>query len=557
MKRKILFIVLLVFALSFTFVACEEVQHQHTFDTEWSSDSVNHWHKATCCDTDEADGKAPHSFSPVIEGNIERCDVCGYSRNVIDNPNPNPEPKPHEHSYATELSADETNHWYAATCEHESEVKGLSKHEYFDGICKQCGWWSSATDVLLANLSKSDVWSYPVFFNNVRVNSVNLLSDGIEHADIVVSGELKLSLSPIGISGYGYIEADGCAYKAVVDYNVVYACHDDTFFRFDLQDLLKQNGVDVKGLLDELNANTQQIREYIDQIKNATANLPIDGVIVDTLFESLVKVDEEKSTDSLTVYVADVELLRQLNLTLATITVDQYVNAFLAQLDGTPLGVLLGNTIDGLPDRVYSLLNNPIWQTTTELWEKDFRLDDLFNQLNGLIAEYYPDDKVNTIDELVETLGIDLSDIAKRFGVNIKKLTVKQLVESCSLFSPETLWNMAQEDDSTKISAEAISNQVKEYTQAYADKTVYDIIVAGNGEYVADDVKALVENVADWLEENVSIEFYVDADKTLQQVIIDVDGQTLTLKRNGKLQQDYSDIIDYIYENYVTSKFDI
>ncbi len=43
-----------------------------------------------------------------------------------------PAPPPHEHTYATEWSASETEHWYAATCEHAQEIADKAVHAFGD-----------------------------------------------------------------------------------------------------------------------------------------------------------------------------------------------------------------------------------------------------------------------------------------------------------------------------------------------------------------------------------------------------------------------------------------
>ena len=40
----------------------EKLAHTHKFASEWSSDAVNHWHKATCEDTEEVNGLAEHMW---------------------------------------------------------------------------------------------------------------------------------------------------------------------------------------------------------------------------------------------------------------------------------------------------------------------------------------------------------------------------------------------------------------------------------------------------------------------------------------------------------------
>ena len=42
--------------------------------------------------------------------------------------------EPHEHTFANLYSKDETYHWYAATCEHENEVKDKAEHNFDEGV---------------------------------------------------------------------------------------------------------------------------------------------------------------------------------------------------------------------------------------------------------------------------------------------------------------------------------------------------------------------------------------------------------------------------------------
>ena len=74
-------------------VSCNLEPHVHTFDKNWSSDEINHWHVATCEHTDEVSDKAAHTFgsSETIkestcaeEGYSEQvCNVCGYIKKTI------------------------------------------------------------------------------------------------------------------------------------------------------------------------------------------------------------------------------------------------------------------------------------------------------------------------------------------------------------------------------------------------------------------------------------------------------------------------------------------
>lgn len=558
MRKSIISVLILILALAMVFAACET--HQHTFDTEWSNDADNHWHKATCGDTDEVEDKAPHNMVPVSGANRLECDVCGYSKTTS---NPEPDPEPHKHSFSTELSFDETNHWYAAICEHADEVKDLAKHIYVDGICKTCGWWSSATDVLFANLSKSDIWSYTLLLDDVVLNDVPAAYEEAATLTLTVSGELKLSMSADGqIGGCGYFQTDDISMKAVISNGMLYACGDNHFYRSSLSDLLAKIDVDVNAIeayLTELDANTQAIREYVEQARSSMEGMTVTNEELQQLFAKLVTVDENKSTDQITVYVTDTAVLRDINKMLATVTVKEYVNGALKGLSNTPLGALLGDSFDSLPVRVRMLLTRKIGETLMELLGQGFTIDDLVNQLDKLVADYYPDANVNTVDELLAAMDVDLNG-----------LTVKQMILSLIAFSPETLWNSMQQDNEAKISAVEIQEKLDEWCNTYGGKTVYEIMVAEYDELTAADVKALVDGVADLLDECVNVEFYVngkgvlqqidivvtESDNTydeplnqLQQVFASING-TITLKRNFGSEQDYSKVIDQVNDYY-------
>ena len=141
MKRQIstLASMLLLIALVFTFASCDAVnglfggsdEHQHTYSEDWSSDETNHWHAATCENGDECkiavNAQAAHAF-----GADGKCTVCAYEKPAA----------PHEHTYADTLTAGETTHWYAATCEAGDECATAKKdeaaHDFTNGVCV-CG----------------------------------------------------------------------------------------------------------------------------------------------------------------------------------------------------------------------------------------------------------------------------------------------------------------------------------------------------------------------------------------------------------------------------------
>lgn len=502
--KKVLIALLLAVSLLVTLVACEPNEtpepHRHTYEQGWTSDADYHWHKATCEHTDQIDGKAAHDFKPAVGRDGLECSVCKYFKATP--------PAPHTHTYATELSSDENGHWYAATCEHTDQIT-VNPHSYVDGICTECGWWKSATDVLIANVAKSDIWNYTVLLDDVKVSGIKTAADA-EAQTLTVSGEIKLALSSDGkLSGQGGVTVNGVAYKAVIKDNVLYAVGDGTYFRSGLGDLLVGAGLDMtalQGYIDEINAQTQQIRSYVEQIEL----IPDDGAASE-LLALLLKVNQDKSTADTAVYSFDTALLRALNAKLAQTTVAEYVNAVLGTIQGTPLGALLGDDIADLPVNVAALWSAKLGVTLSRLVQDGYSLDELVAQLDGFVRDYYPDPAINTVDQLLAELGVDLNGVS-----------FKQAILAASVLSPETIWNsMNEENVANQITARQLSDKISALITAYGDKTVYDII-GESVEMTAADVKTLVDDAADLLDECLSVEFYVDKAGTLQRVEVAV-----------------------------------
>ena len=122
----------------------ENKPHTHTYSTEWSTDSANHWHECTCGDKKDL---APH----VDANNDHNCDVCGWKMSDHTGGTATCKDKATcticgqkygelaAHNYKTEWSTDETNHW------HECSVCGDKKDEAAhvdankDHNCDVCG----------------------------------------------------------------------------------------------------------------------------------------------------------------------------------------------------------------------------------------------------------------------------------------------------------------------------------------------------------------------------------------------------------------------------------
>ena len=122
----------------------ENKPHTHTYSTEWSTDSANHWHECTCGDKKDL---AAH----VDANNDHNCDVCGWKMSDHTGGTATCKEKATcticgqkygnlaAHNYKTEWSTDETNHW------HECSVCGDKKDEAAhvdannDHNCDVCG----------------------------------------------------------------------------------------------------------------------------------------------------------------------------------------------------------------------------------------------------------------------------------------------------------------------------------------------------------------------------------------------------------------------------------
>lgn len=514
-------LLVLVFALSVTLVACG---HTHTYEDNWSYDANNHYHKPTCGDTAEFADEAPHSFTLVDDGNKEKCDVCGYTRNALI--------KPHAHTYADKYSADANGHWRVATCAHADEITDSAKHAYADGICSVCGWWSSTTDVLLAELSKLQVWDYTVTFDDVSLANVNLLNEGIELDGITACGELKLDMSADGqFGGSAYLVlSNGQTVKAVVSDGIIYAIvggnsDGDKYMRFELNELLASNNVDLEQIeryIDELNANTQQIREYVEQLSQYVDLLPED--VISKLLNTFVKADEANGADSLTAYVIDYDALCGLNEMLAATTVADYVDMQCGEGFFAALPQYVEDLFDLRVDQVFYIIETQFGLT----------FDEVFELIDRLIAKLYPDDKVNTLDQLVAAMGADL-----------KGVRVKELVRLNKLSRLEFILDMAQSKSESPITVEQIVAYVQAFCDAYGGKTIYQLIADNADEITAEQLTQAVGQAID-VAAAMPATFYVDSDGVLRQIALNGEIGSIELTLEQQLIQDYSNVIDEV-----------
>ncbi len=103
------------------------VAHTHTPATEWSSDSIGHWHTCAGC-TEKVDFAAHISDNGTVttpateteEGvRTYKCTVCDY---VIRTEPISTIHEEHTHNYAAEWSSDNTSHWHQCSCGDKTDI---------------------------------------------------------------------------------------------------------------------------------------------------------------------------------------------------------------------------------------------------------------------------------------------------------------------------------------------------------------------------------------------------------------------------------------------------
>ena len=122
MKRNLLLVVFCVL-FSLLAVSCEE-PHVHTFSEEWSSDETNHWHEATCEDTDEKKDVAEHVWDSGKETEPATCTEKGvktYTCTVCKRTRTEEIPAK-GHSFGTSWKSNGTSHWHECSCGEKADV---------------------------------------------------------------------------------------------------------------------------------------------------------------------------------------------------------------------------------------------------------------------------------------------------------------------------------------------------------------------------------------------------------------------------------------------------
>lgn len=103
----------------------------HTYSAAWSKNSREHWHACTRCGGKKDIGG--HYPGPAAtEEKAQLCLTCGLTMTPRLN---------HTHKYETQLTADETGHWYACSgCEDQKDLENHSYDDPCDPDCNDCGY---------------------------------------------------------------------------------------------------------------------------------------------------------------------------------------------------------------------------------------------------------------------------------------------------------------------------------------------------------------------------------------------------------------------------------
>ena len=125
MKKRLLTILLSLVAatcLTFALTACDGNKTEcetngHSFATEWTSDTTDHWHKCASCN--EVSDKAAHVYDNDVDAT---CNTCGYERAAHT-----------AHTAGTVWENDETNHWHVCTASGCEEKLDTAAHTWNAG----------------------------------------------------------------------------------------------------------------------------------------------------------------------------------------------------------------------------------------------------------------------------------------------------------------------------------------------------------------------------------------------------------------------------------------
>lgn len=585
MKRHLVLIAVLVAVLTLSLVAC---QHVHTFSQDWTFDDNKHWHAATCEHTDEKSDEAPHSFD--ANG---RC-ICGKTIDPDDSPN-------HVHTYTKSWMFDKTNHWHGASCKHAAQIKDKQAHNFVDGVCSVCGAWQNVSETLLSQLSKSDVWNYYWTVENFNLGDVN--GDGVNY--LITSGEIKLSLDGSfpdhsiinALSGQGVInvtatvptegeqtQSSQMSMKCVVENGMLLAVsnedENELYIRQSVDSLLKSDGSGTVNQLllamESAEENLDQIYAYLNQVKYSLARLGLEDML-DELpdlseikldgTDGLIAVDTDLSTNSLTAYKFNFSLLRKLNDTLASTTVKQYVDKLLGE-----------GVYDQLPEIVGNVLDYTVGDVLEMLEAQGVTLDKIISVMDSVVAAQYPDENVNTVNDLIKALMAQ-NGVTLPMEIDVKQMIL--LYKNTTLLDLVAMIAGGTNGGTVMPTKEQIVAQVEQMLDGVKNLTAYDILAQSIPDVSAQYIDLFVKEAINVAENNFKLRVFVGQDglskitftvvpaviKPIHDDMTDDEkavtayfneiktqlkdvGGTVTVGKDRILDTDYSDVASKVEEAY-------
>lgn len=128
-----------------------EPEHTHTISPDWSSNDTQHWHEASCGQEAHRENVGDHDWDSGVVTKAATCTDKGVKTFTCTacktTKTEDIEPDTTAHTFDTEhWTTDETNHWHAATCTHDSEKSGEEAHTFQDDTCTVCGYKKASTE---------------------------------------------------------------------------------------------------------------------------------------------------------------------------------------------------------------------------------------------------------------------------------------------------------------------------------------------------------------------------------------------------------------------------
>lgn len=204
-------------------------------------------------------------------------------------------------------------------------------------------------------------------------------------------------------------------------------------------------------------------------------------------------IDQEQSGSNITVYKFNFGLLRSLNKLLAETTVEQYVNSVLG--DGA---------FSKIPDMLSSVLDLTVGDFLEMLEAQGVTLDDVIDALDTVVATQYPDENINTLNELVNYL-------MQQNGVASIKIDVKQMILMLRDTTVYDLVSMVMQSGNGTLPSKAeIVSQVSTMLNQVRSLTVYGIMSAPD--MSANMIKLYVDEAINVMENNFQVRLHVATD---------------------------------------------